>query len=235
VKHGRVDPEQYALLSLPQTLKVKQSLAMTSRYRRPLYLNPAARSWTITSSKKHNEEVSSFHNRLPNFAPTKLINLGSIAKETGVKAVYVKDESNRCGGRAFKILGASWAVFRAITTLTGLKTNDSLEEVSQAARETGIMLLAASAGNHGIAVASSAKLFGIKSKIYVSNDMTEGTRDAIRAEGAEIVVVQGGYDEVVLLCEKEADGRTNILIQDTAFEGYEKIPQVNQMLFGAFI
>jgi diaminopropionate ammonia-lyase len=125
--------------------------------------------------------------------------------------------------------------FRTITTITGLKTNASLEEVSQAAREIGIMLLAASAGNHGIAVASSAKLFGIKSKIYVSNDMTEGTRDAIRAEGAEIVVVQGGYDEAVLLCEKEADGRTNILIQDTGFQGYEQIAQVNKMLFGAFI
>jgi len=199
---------------------------MASKYRRPLYVNPSASSWTSTSTPEHPEKILQFHNRLPNFTPTPLISLSTIATEIGVKAIYIKDESARCGSRAFKILGASWAAFRAIIAQTGLRIDAGLDEVSAAARDKGITLLAATAGNHGIAVASTARLLGVGARIYVSDGMPEGTREAIRREGAELVVVEGNYDDAVIVSEKDADGLTNILIQDTAFEGYEQIPQV---------
>jgi threonine dehydratase len=177
---------------------------MSSKYRRPLYVNYSASSWTTTSSTADGEDISKFHNGLPNFAPTNLISLDTVAEEVGVKAVYLKDESNQCAGRAFRILGASWAAFKAIAVKTGFGTDARLEEVCAAARDADITLLAATAGNHGTAVASIAKSFGIGSKIYVPHVMDETTRDSIRSEGAEVIVVQGSYDEAVIAAQGAA-------------------------------
>ena len=58
--------------------------------------------------------------------------------------VGVKDESDRLGLPAFKVLGASWAVERALRAHPGVHT-----------------LVAASAGNHGRAVAHVAALRGL--------------------------------------------------------------------------
>lgn len=61
-------------------------------------------------------------------------------------------------------------------------------------------------------------------KIYVPASLDIPTRDFITEEGAEIIVVDGDYDATVSKAASEAKANHGILVQDTAFEGYEEIP-----------
>ena len=60
-------------------------------------------------------------------------------------------------------------------------------------RDTG--LIAASAGNHGQGVALAGQTFGIPVTIYVSEDAVPEKIDAMRALGAQIILIPGGYSE----------------------------------------
>ena len=57
---------------------------------------------------------SRFHERLPGYAETPLVDLPSLAADLGVSRLMVKDESSRFGLPAFKMLGASWASYLAL-------------------------------------------------------------------------------------------------------------------------
>lgn len=191
--------------------------------RRPIYLNPAAASERCESLPVAG--VADFHRSLPKYAPTPLVALPEIADAIGVKAVFVKDESNRFGLPAFKALGASWGCFRAVALKLGLPSTVSLEELSAQAKKHSLTLIAATEGNHGRAVAFMARLLGIESQIFVPQSMDEATRGFIAAEGAHVSVVQGCYDMAVQEAFDQSrllDGA--LLIQDTAFSGYEEVP-----------
>lgn len=191
--------------------------------RRPIYLNPAAAGkrcecLPVTGSAE-------LHQSLPNYAPTPLVSLPKLASELGVRAVFVKDESNRFGLPAFKALGASWGCFRAVAKHLGLSSETSLEELSTQAKKCSITLIAATEGNHGRAVAFMARFLGVESQIFVPRSMDEATRGFIAAEGAHVSVVQGCYDMAVRQAfEQSRLIEGGILIQDTAFEGYEEVP-----------
>lgn len=191
--------------------------------RRPIYLNPAA------AGERCDHPLSAgntdFHKSLPNYAPTPLVSLQEIATELGVKAVFVKDESNRFGLPSFKVLGASWGTYRALSQNLGFESDKiTLEELSSKAQASSISLVTASEGNHGRAVAYMARLLGIQAEIFVPRSMSEETRNCIASEGARVTVVQGTYDEAVIhASDKACDGQV-LLIQDTAFEGYEDVP-----------
>ena len=88
-------------------------LTSMSRFRRGLYFNDEWRSWNSIPMPSA-EQVPRFHRNLPDYEPTPLRELEDLAKEVGVRAIYLKDEGNRFGLPSFKILGASWGTFRAI-------------------------------------------------------------------------------------------------------------------------
>ncbi|KAL1963441.1 hypothetical protein VTN77DRAFT_8342 [Rasamsonia byssochlamydoides] len=193
--------------------------------RRPIYFNATAASETCP--RVHVPGLESFHKSLPNYAPTPLISLPSLAAELGVRAVLIKDESNRFGLPSFKILGASWAVFQAVTSCLGLPSTVSLEELSKSTKTAHITLFAASEGNHGRAVAFMARILSLDAHVFVPKSVDENPRSQISAEGAHVHVVDGDYD----LAVKEAAQASNateggLLIQDTSFPGYEKIPSL---------
>jgi len=85
-----------------------------------------------------------------------------VADLLGVGRVWVKDESWRLGLPAFKIMGASWAVYRALEkrfgNLEGWEDLDELKE--RLAPLLPLTLAAATDGNHGRAVARMGKLLG---------------------------------------------------------------------------
>lgn len=122
----------------------------------------------------------SFHRSLPGYAPTPVHRLPGIARELGVAQVLVKDESDRLGLPSFKILGASWAVERALRERRDVHT-----------------LIAASAGNHGRAVARVAAMRGLRCRILLPARAARARREAIAGEGAEVVVVDGDYEDAV--------------------------------------
>ena len=131
-----------------------------------------------------NRDARAFHAALPGYEPTPVRELTSVAAELRLDAVLLKDESRRLGLPAFKILGASWAVERMLREQPGVHA-----------------LIAASAGNHGRAVARAAKLRGLACRVYLPARSLPVRREAIASEGAEVVVVDGTYEDAVVLAE----------------------------------
>jgi diaminopropionate ammonia-lyase len=125
-------------------------------------------------------DAAAFHASLPGYRPTPVRDLPAIAAELGLAAVAMKDESDRLGLPAFKVLGASWAVERLLTERRDVHT-----------------LVAASAGNHGRAVARVAALRGLDCRVFLPARAAEPRRAAIAGEGAEVVIVDGTYEDAV--------------------------------------
>ena len=125
-------------------------------------------------------DAAAFHASLPGYAPTPVHDLASIADELGLGAVSVKDESDRLGLPSFKVLGASWAAERLLAVRPDVHT-----------------LVAASAGNHGRAVAHVARVRGLDCRIFLPARAAEPRRTAIAVEGAEVVMVDGTYENAV--------------------------------------
>lgn len=189
-----------------------------------LFINPEAQAWTY-AYETNISLARDFHKRLPRYKETPLVPLQGLAKELGVKAIFVKDESSRLDLPAFKILGASWGTFRAIADQTDLSLTSSLEDVSDAARKAGTVLFAATEGNHGRAVARMGKILNVPVKIFMSKFSDEETCNKIESEGAQVTVLSGTYDDAVATAFAESNKMpTGLLIQDNAFEGYEQIP-----------
>ncbi|OBT85767.1 hypothetical protein VE02_05837 [Pseudogymnoascus sp. 03VT05] len=192
--------------------------------RRVPYVNPLAQTW-ISASPGSSEAIANFHKKMPGFEPTPLVAVDKLAAEIGVKAVYVKDESSRCGLPSFKILGASWAAFRAIIEKTKLPIDTDFATLRKSVKAAAITLAAATEGNHGRAVARVASILETSSKIFVPRCLHKATIALLESEAATVVLVDGDYDEAVRMARQEADRYGAILVQDTAFDGYEEIPK----------
>jgi diaminopropionate ammonia-lyase len=188
---------------------------------------------TLTALPSHNPKVRIFHESLPHYHPTPLVSLPEIAQELGIKHLLVKDESSRLGLTAFKILGASWATAKAVAKYVGPETLGTMDELSlknlaSVAQTADLVLYAATDGNHGRAVGRMAKYLGIRARIFIPSMVDEETKLKITSEGAAIEVVDGSYDQAVvvtkLACEKH-DGGKGLLISDTALDVEDEIPQ----------
>lgn len=189
------------------------------------YTNPSASSWTCTPYT--NQDVLPFHKTLPDYNETPLTPLPAIATELGLKGVYIKDESTRFGLPAFKILGASWAVFRAVAQAAGLNLDarPSLEDVKAAAGRKGVKLVTTTEGNWGRSVARMGAYLGVQVTVYVPRYMDEATQRKIRGEGAEVIVLREEYDGALRVAREHAEKTGDLLVLDTSWEGYETVPR----------
>jgi len=168
------------------------------------YSSPAARDWVCPPSPGN---AHAFHQSLPGYSPTPLVPVPELAAELGVGRLLVKDESSRLGLAAFKVLGASWACHQVLQ------------------EQPGAMLVAATDGNHGRAVARMAAHFGVAATVFVPAVMLPQTAARIADEGATVVRTAGDYDDAVRSAAAfAADQPGRALIQDTAWAGYEQIP-----------
>jgi diaminopropionate ammonia-lyase len=148
-----------------------------------------------------------FHRSLPGYRPTPLVEAPHLAAELAVGRVLVKDESDRFGLPAFKILGASWAIERALANRSDVST-----------------LVAATDGNHGRAVARVAAQRGLTARIFVPAGVHPAAVAAIAGEGATVTVVEDSYDAAVRAAIAAAECTGALLVQDTAWPGYEQLP-----------
>jgi diaminopropionate ammonia-lyase len=147
-------------------------------------------------------EAAAFHAALPGYEPTPVRDLPALAAELGLGAVVLKDESSRLGLPAFKVLGASWAIERALREQPAVRT-----------------VVAASAGNHGRAVAHVAARRGLRCRIFLPARASAARREAIAAEGAEVVVVDGSYEEAVARAGEAARDAGTIEVSDVGDSG----------------
>ncbi|HET7304299.1 MAG TPA: pyridoxal-phosphate dependent enzyme [Segeticoccus sp.] len=168
------------------------------------FSNPAARGWCNGEAAP---SARAFHSSLPGYAPTPLVEVQTVKDDLGVGRVLVKDESSRLGLPAFKVLGASWACRQVLD------------------RQPGAVLVTATDGNHGRAVARMAAHFGTTATVFVPAVMQQGPADLIAAEGAQVVRVDGDYDQAVAAAAEYARADAGrALVQDTAWPGYEDVP-----------
>jgi diaminopropionate ammonia-lyase len=170
------------------------------------YAHERDRSWTCDGPSP---EALAFHRSLPGYAPTPLVALPTLAVELGVGQVLAKDESSRLGLPAFKALGASWAIHRALRDRT----------------DPGpVTVVTATDGNHGRAVARFARLLGHRASVWIPDGVHPEAVQAIADEGAQVTVVGGSYDDAVAAAARAAAADSAVLVQDTAWEGYEQVP-----------
>src|SRR5699024_12631796 len=81
-----------------------------------------------TVPTKEFESPINFHARLPEYSASQLVQLPQTAEALGVAGVWIKDESSRMGLPSFKILGVSWATYKALDELAG-HTYDEWQDV----------------------------------------------------------------------------------------------------------
>lgn len=168
-----------------------------------------------------------YHRRLPGYAPSPLVVDEALAADLGVGRLLVKDESERLGLPSFKILGASWAVYRALqehlrSDLEPWSELAGLAEHLEPARP--LVLAAATDGNHGRAVARIGRLLGLEARIFVPSDMAPARIVGIESEGASVTVVDGTYDDAIARSAQEAGPRC-LVISDTSWPGYTDVPR----------
>lgn len=156
----------------------------------------------------------------PRYAPTPLLTLPPLAADLGVAALLVKDESRRLLG-SFKSLGGAYAALRALSAAAGTPVEDLI------AREgvwAGLpSLVCASAGNHGLAVAAAARLAGTRARIYVSSGVSATRVSRLRRQGAEIVRVEGIYDDAARAAAADGSSENTLLVADTSADPADPI------------
>ncbi len=168
-----------------------------------------------------------FHRSLPNYAPTPLVKLSKLANHLGVKEILVKDESRRFDLNAFKVLGASFAIAKYLGEMLALKDDELTfsKILAEQSRYKHLTFVTATDGNHGRAVAWSAKLFGCTAVVYLPKGSSAARLEAIRNYGAEASITAMNYDDTVIHANQKAQEKGWILLQDTSWEGYEKVPR----------
>ena len=180
-------------------------------------------------SQDNVDKARAFHKSFPQYSVTPLAKLDGMAAHLGVSNVFVKDESYRFGLNAFKVLGGSFAMAKYIAQQMGrdvsemtydyLTSEDFRKEFGQATFFT------ATDGNHGRGVAWAANKLGQKSVVHMPKGSTQTRFDNIAKEGAKVTIEEVNYDDCVRMAAAEAaETEHGVVVQDTAWEGYEEIP-----------
>ncbi|HDK7168081.1 TPA: diaminopropionate ammonia-lyase [Clostridium botulinum] len=174
------------------------------------------------------KKARDFHQSFPQFTKTPLVNLDNLAKHLGVAGVYVKDESYRFGLNAFKVLGGSFSMGKYLAKRLGKDISElSYEKLTseEARKKLGdITFITATDGNHGRGVAWTATQLNQKSIVYMPKGSSLTRLENIRKEGAKASITEFNYDDAVRLAAAEAKENGWVMVQDTAWEGYEEIP-----------
>lgn len=179
----------------------------------------------LESAKK----VQSFHASFPIYSITPLVEMRNTAKELGLGNIFVKDESYRFGLNAFKVLGGSYAIGNYLAMKLGKDISELPYEKmisDEVKNELGeITFVTATDGNHGRGVAWTANKLNQKSVVYMPKGSSIERLENIKAEGADASIIELNYDEAVRLANSQAQEKGWVMVQDTAWEGYEDIPR----------
>ncbi|SDW00791.1 diaminopropionate ammonia-lyase [Tepidimicrobium xylanilyticum] len=185
------------------------------------------------------KKVNDFHKGFSEYSVTPLHKLDALAKHFGLKNIFVKDESYRFGLNAFKVLGSTYAIGKYLASRLGMDISEvsfeylSSEEVKDKIGE--ITFVTATDGNHGRGVAWAANRLGQKSVVYMPRGSSLTRLNNIKKEGADASIIDGNYEDAVKLSEEMAEKNGWVVIQDTAWEGYEEIPTWIMQGYGTII
>lgn len=165
----------------------------------------------------------------PGYRETPLLELTGIAGRTGVSKVWFKDEAPRFGLGSFKALGGAHAVSvllqKNLSENLGRKVSiDELSRGEHSEATQSMVVCCATDGNHGRSVAWGAQRFKCRCVIYIHSEVSEGRKAAIEHYGAEVIRIDGNYDDSVKLAADEAAKNGWTVVSDTSYPGYLDIP-----------
>lgn len=173
-------------------------------------------------------EVAQFHSSFPQYHVTPLRSLQGLADKLGVGGIYVKDESYRFGLNAFKVMGASYAIGKYLAGRLGKDLGELpfavLTSAAVRAELGEITFVTATDGNHGRGVAWTARMLEQKAVVYMPKGSSLTRLQHIQNEGAAASITELNYDEAVDMAAEQAGRNGWVVVQDTAWEGYETIP-----------
>ena len=175
------------------------------------------------------KQAREFHKSFPQYTITPLAKLDGMAEGLGLGGLFVKDESYRFGLNAFKVLGGSFAMARYIASEMGRDVSEMTYDylTSEKFREEfgQATFFTATDGNHGRGVAWAANKLGQKAVVHMPKGSTKTRFDNIAKEGAKVTIEEVNYDDCVRMAAAEAEATPHgVVVQDTAWEGYEEIP-----------
>ncbi|MCO6423203.1 diaminopropionate ammonia-lyase [Sinorhizobium meliloti] len=174
-------------------------------------------------------EVERFLSFRANHKPTPLQSLSGLAGKLGVASIHMKDEGFRLDLGSFKALGGSYAVIRLVLEEASRQFGKPVDigELDTAAVRRiaeGMTVACATDGNHGKSVAAGAQLVGAKAAIFVHSGVSDERVAAIAQYGAEMIRIEGTYDDSVAAAERICKENGWIVVSDTSWPGYERIP-----------
>jgi diaminopropionate ammonia-lyase len=180
-------------------------------------------------SPAETEKARRFHKSIPDYAETPLVNLSRLAAYLKIRGIFVKDESFRFDLNAFKVLGGSYAIAKYIAKQLGKDISEIdynvLVSDETKARLGDITFYTATDGNHGRGVAWAANKLRQKSVVLMPRGSSLARLENIRKEGADASITDLNYDDAVRLANRKASQDPHgVMVQDTAWEGYEEIP-----------
>ena len=174
-------------------------------------------------------KARTFHQSFPQYRETPLTRLTQMARYLGVGSIFVKDESYRFGLNAFKVLGGSYSMAKYIAKETHRDVSDMPYDVltsDELRQEFGqATFFTATDGNHGRGVAWAAQKLGQKAVVHMPKGTTQTRLENIKKLGADVDILDLNYDDCVRQAAKEAAATPHgVMVQDTAWDGYEEIP-----------
>ena len=181
---------------------------------------------SLEKSKKALDEIS----RWPGYRATPLYRLDALASDIGVAGIFYKDESQRFQLKSFKALGGAYAVARQLQQQIERQTGKAasiadLLEKKHASVVDDIVISCATDGNHGRSVAWGCQMFGCSCVIYIHRDVSAGRKQAMEQYGAEVIRIDGNYDDSVKQADADARKYGRIIVSDTSYPGYMDIPR----------
>ena len=174
----------------------------------------------------HDERAWALLQCCPNHVATPLLCMN----DDGI-GVWVKDESRRMGLGSFKALGGIYAIARLLSEEIERQTG-SVPEGSTLMDESVKRIAAdqtyvcASAGNHGLAVATGAKLFGANARIHLSATVPDSFAQRLESIGATVCRSGDTYEESLQLAEQDAKANAGLLLADGSWQGYTHPPSL---------
>ena len=158
-------------------------------------------------SKKEIDEAFSSISNWEGYSPTPLLELNKLSNELDLNNIFYKDECKRFDLKSFKALGGAYAV----------------EKVSKGNKN--IIVATATAGNHGRSVAWGARRLGLKCKIFISEHVTNARGKAMADLGADVIKVEGNYENSLIECIKQSTENNWQIVQDIAWKDYIIVPK----------
>lgn len=175
-------------------------------------------------SRQQAQQARHFHQKIAGYQPTPLHALNDLARLFGVSKILVKDESQRFGLNAFKMLGGAYAIAQLLCEKYRLDINTFSFDAIKTTIKEKMTFATTTDGNHGRGVAWAAQQLGQNAVVYMPKGSAQERVDAILKLGAECIVTDMNYDDTVRFTMKTARQNGWEVVQDTAWEGYTKIP-----------